>query len=92
MEESGGLNGTSIKQLSPRQLATLKNYDSYEAMLLAKEKVKGALILDHINENGSVQGLSPNIDNEANIIAKAELDRIDAARLQKKPDNPRHSC
>lgn len=88
VEESGGLNGTSIKQLTPRQLATLKNYDSYEAMLLAKEKVKGALILDHINENGSVQGLSPNIDNEANIIAKAELDRIDAARLQKKPDNP----
>jgi hypothetical protein len=87
-EAKGEIDGVSIKQLTPREVATLKNRDAYEALVLAKEKAKGVLVLDHIKEKGTVQGINPDIDNQAFDLAKSELDKFDAKQKEVPKDNP----
>jgi len=88
LEAEGDVEGTSIRNLTPREIATIKNKDAYEALILAKEKAKGALILDHIQKHGSTQGIGPDIDEKAFTLAKAELDKIDATNKQGVQDSP----
>jgi len=82
------LEGVSIKNLTPKEVASIKNKDVYRSLVLAKEKAKGALVLDHINKTGSVQGIAPDIDNQAFSLAKDELDKIDIKTKQPRQDSP----
>jgi hypothetical protein len=88
LEKDGVIEGVSIKNLTPKEVATLKNRDAYEALILAKEKAKGVLVLDHIKENGSVQGMPADIDTQAFNLAKSELDKLDATVKQGPKDSP----
>ncbi len=82
------LEGVSIKNLTPKEVASIKNKDVYRSLVLAKEKAKGALVLDHINKTGSTQGMSPDLDNQAFLLAKDELDKIDIKTKQPVQDSP----
>ena len=86
--DEGEVNGVSIKGLTPKEIATLKNRDAYEALVLAKEKAKGVLVLDHIKKNGSVEGLPVDLDAQAVRLAKSELDKADQKFKQSKQDSP----
>jgi len=87
-ESKSEIEGVSIKNLTPNEVATLKNRDAYEALVLAKEKAKGVLVLDHIKANGSVQGMPADIDTQALNLAKAELDKLDAKKKAPTEDTP----
>ena len=88
MENEGAVNGVSIKGLTPKEIAVFKNRDAYEALVLAKEKAKGVMVLDHIKQNGTVEGLPVDLDAQAVKLAKAELDKADQKYRQDKLDNP----
>lgn len=87
-EAEAEIEGISIKQLTAREVASIKNKDVYRSLVLAKEKAKGALVIDHINKTGSVQGIAPDIDNQAFLLAKDELDKIDIKNKQPRQDSP----
>ena len=87
-EKDGTIEGVSVKDLTPREIAILKNRDAYEALVLAKEKAKGVLTLDHIKASGSTQGIAPDLDTQAFKLAKDELDKLDAKTKQAPQDSP----
>ncbi len=87
-DTEGKIEGVSIKNLTPKEVATIKNRDAYEALVLAKEKAKGVMILDHIKAKGSVQGLPADLDTQAFNLAKAEIDKLDAKTKEAPKDSP----
>ena len=87
-ETNGVVEGVSIKSMTPNEVATLKNRDAYEALVLAKEKAKGVMVLDHIKKNGSVEGMPADLDTQAFNLAKAELDKVDAKKKAPVEDSP----
>lgn len=87
-EKEGKVEGISIKNLTPKEVATLKNRDAYEALVLAKEKAKGVMVLDHIKETGGVQGMPADLDIQAFNLAKAEIDKLDAKKKAPAEDSP----
>jgi len=80
------VKGIPLKDLTPRVIANIRNYEAFRMMRLAQEKAKGILILENAKNNTKV---NPNqLDEAAEIAALNEFRKIDEQRRGLPPEQP----